>query len=257
MGHAEAALRRGGRKAAGEACRVREAAHRAGRLAGGTEPACRDRPRPARPPRRRAGGHGDGPCAHHVGGDPSRAGTGGHRASGGPGTVRPVRRGEPQGAAVARRTLNFVARAVATVVLAAGIALTVGPSAVASDGDPPPQATIDEVYRSLGVTAVATDYVVLVDTSASMAKNGRYSSVQAGLRAFFGGLRPDDHVTLITFDSVPNLVRNGPASTTMDAVDRMPSPKGEFTDIGAAIELAFDVLDGANTGSPGAIVLLT
>lgn len=122
----------------------------------------------------------------------------------------------------------------------------------------PQPATPDDVYRALGLTDMVTEYVVLVDVSASMAENGRYDSLRAGLRTFVGGLRPTDRFTLITFDADPHLLYHGSATPVDDQLWGMPEvPGGTATDIGAALDEAVKTLEGASTTTAGAVVLFT
>ncbi|GGS54763.1 vWA domain-containing protein [Actinokineospora fastidiosa] len=123
--------------------------------------------------------------------------------------------------------------------------------------DEPAQVGIDEIYHEVGVADTPTDYVVLVDTSRSMAEDGRYSGVRSGLRGFFAGLDAADRVTLITFAEVPTIVYTGPRPGPA-VIARMPAtPEGNATDIGAALDRALAVLEGGDTGAHGAVVLLT
>ncbi|SDM15853.1 von Willebrand factor type A domain-containing protein [Lentzea albidocapillata subsp. violacea] len=116
----------------------------------------------------------------------------------------------------------------------------------------------EDVYRALGVFDAPTDYVVLVDTSGSMAEHQRYDNVRTNLRTFFGKLGDRDLVTLVTFDVVPSMVHSGSPKSAVAAVDAMPVvPRGAATDIGAALELAVSLLEGGKPGLSGAIVLIT
>ncbi|MGI5506209.1 vWA domain-containing protein [Lentzea sp. CA-135723] len=118
--------------------------------------------------------------------------------------------------------------------------------------------TAEDVYRALGVHDTPTDYVLLVDTSGSMAQNRRYDNVRDNLRTFVGKLDERDHVTLVTFDVVPSVVHSGSPSSAAAAIDRMPAvPEGDATDIGAALEVAITVLEGGKAEQSGAIVLIT
>lgn len=120
-------------------------------------------------------------------------------------------------------------------------------------------ATAAQVYEKLGVGDVASDHIVLVDTSLSMS-GPRYDDVRAGLGRYFAALAPQDVVTVIPFDTaaVPNPVST-PVGRSPDALlQRLPpAPTGLDTDIGRGIEAALGVL-----GRPGAppiatVVLLT
>ncbi|GLY50788.1 VWA domain-containing protein [Lentzea sp. NBRC 102530] len=118
--------------------------------------------------------------------------------------------------------------------------------------------TAEDVYKALGVHDTPTDYVLLVDTSGSMAQNQRYDNVRANLRTFVGELEDRDQVTLVTFDVVPSVLHTGSPDSAVAAIDAMPAvPDGAATDIGAALEVAMTVLEGGKTGQSGAIVLIT
>lgn len=146
--------------------------------------------------------------------------------------------------------VRVLSAAVATVLLLLG-----GP-AVATGARSP--ADLDDLYGELGIAEVATHYVVLVDTSASMQDGGRYDDVRDSLRTFFDGLRAVDQVTLITFDVLPEVVHAGPADQAGDAIDDMPEvADGDSTDIGAALEVALDSLERPGGAPLGAVVLIT
>lgn len=118
--------------------------------------------------------------------------------------------------------------------------------------------TPNEMYEALGLADMVTEYVVLVDVSASMAENDRYDSLRSGLRRFLGGLRSTDKFTLITFDADPHLLYHGPVTSVDDGLWGMPSvPKGTATDIGAALDEAVKTLEGTSSTTAGAIVLFT
>ncbi|WP_394617041.1 VWA domain-containing protein [Lentzea sp. JNUCC 0626] len=116
----------------------------------------------------------------------------------------------------------------------------------------------EDVYRALGVQDTPTDYVLLVDTSGSMAENRRYDDVRDNLRTFLGKLEERDQVTLITFDVLPSVLHTGSPSGAVAAIDKMPAvPKGLGTDIGRALDTALAVLEGGKPGQSGAVVLIT
>ncbi|MCQ8773920.1 VWA domain-containing protein [Streptomyces telluris] len=116
-----------------------------------------------------------------------------------------------------------------------------------------------DVYRALGIGDQPADYVVLVDTSGSMAGGGRYSTVRSTLRPFLDGLSPRDHVALVTFDSRPEARYIGSAGNTDAIMARLPAapdPGGE-TDIGAALETALRELERPGAPEIASVVLLT
>ncbi|MCT9075996.1 vWA domain-containing protein [Streptomyces fulvoviolaceus] len=147
-----------------------------------------------------------------------------------------------RGAAVAAAALLAVLPATAVPATAAGTA-----------------PTRDEIYRELGVADQPVDYVVLVDTSGSMAAKGRYSTVRSTLRTFLGGLSSADHVALITFDDRPEERYIGSAGDAAKIVSRLPkapNPSGG-TDIGAALNQALRELERSDAADIASVVLLT
>jgi hypothetical protein len=146
--------------------------------------------------------------------------------------------------------------AVLAAVLLAASPVTAAHTASAADSEAPSRAGI---YRALGLDEEPADYVILVDTSGSMAQNGRYSTVRATLRRFMDGLRSKDHVALFTFDSRPEARYIGAAGNTRKIISSLPSKPnaaGE-TDIGAALNAALTELDRDEASPVASVVLLT
>lgn len=119
--------------------------------------------------------------------------------------------------------------------------------------------TEEQIFADLNVDEVASDYVVLVDTSGSMAAGGLYDNVRTTLRPFLAGLTAADHVAIYTFDDVVQPRYLGPAGATnaiLDGLPNAPNPQGN-TDIGAALRSALDELGRSGAADVAAIVLLT
>jgi len=157
-----------------------------------------------------------------------------------------------------RRPVRPIALALLAVLLACGLATVPAHAATPPpSGGPSGTPTLDQVFSALGVAQEPTDYVFLVDTSASMAGNN-YDQVLSILRTYVASLRPTDHVAIIGFDSVPSPVYTGPASGAAVGVSRLPDvPTGSATDIGAAIQYAVsDEELGRDGASPTAAVAL-
>jgi hypothetical protein len=148
-----------------------------------------------------------------------------------------------------------LARIGAVLVAAASVLLAgAGPAAA----QPVPPAGLDDVLAALGVDKAPTDFVVMVDLSRSMADNGRYADVKAALRDLFGRLDPVDRVSLVTFAEVPTVVARAGPQAARGAVDRLPvTPDGAATDIGAAIEEGFALLERSPADRSAALLLLT
>ncbi|WP_329262354.1 VWA domain-containing protein [Streptomyces sp. NBC_01478] len=154
----------------------------------------------------------------------------------------------------AARTRWFAARAAAAAVALIALVPFTAPAASADTG--PSRARI---YQDLGLNDQPADYVVLVDTSGSMANDGKYDTVRSTLRPFLDGLSAKDHVALFTFDSRPEPRYIGSAGDTdaiMSKLPESPDPEGE-TDIGAALNSALGELERSDAAEIASVVLLT
>jgi Mg-chelatase subunit ChlD len=160
------------------------------------------------------------------------------------------------GQPAAGRARRFTQCARAAVVAAAVLAL-VPFTAPAARADTAPSRA--EIYRALGLGDQPADYVMLVDTSGSMANDGKYDTVRSTLRPFLDGLSAKDHVALFTFDSRPEPRYIGSAGDTgaiMARLPKSPDPEGE-TDIGAALNSALGELERSDASGIASVVLIT
>ncbi|MGV9978426.1 vWA domain-containing protein [Micromonospora wenchangensis] len=117
----------------------------------------------------------------------------------------------------------------------------------------------EEVYQTLGVDEVAAEYVVLIDTSASMQQGAdRYRAVRDGLRGFLAALSANDTVALVTFDEIASVRFHGPAGRNPDQLLARLPPRadGTHTDIGRAVETAVRLV-GRSTAPVATIVMFT
>ena len=150
-------------------------------------------------------------------------------------------------------------RVVLPLLLLMGIALGWQHAEIAAAA--PADASLTDVFSALHLSPEPSDYIVIVDTSASMAdKANRYQRVQAGLSRMAQALSPDDRVAVITFDATPTVRRPlTPIGTNRGAVvASLPSaPKGQATDIGRAISGALDLMQSSNLRSRAAVLLFT
>ncbi|WP_194793116.1 vWA domain-containing protein [Raineyella fluvialis] len=124
----------------------------------------------------------------------------------------------------------------------------------------PEQSSLQDVLTALSVKQEPADYVVIVDTSASMTDQGRYQRVRSGLSDMVKALGPDDRVALITFDSTPQVRRSLTAlgSDRQGSISSLPAaPTGQATDIGAALATALDVMERGEIKKRGAVLLFT
>lgn len=150
-------------------------------------------------------------------------------------------------------------RLVLSMLLFIGIALGWQHATVAVAA--PPEASLTDVFSALHMSPEPSDYIVIVDTSASMAdNNNRYRRVQAGLSRMAQALSPDDRVAVITFDAKPTVRRRlTPIGANRGAVvASLPQvANGQATDIGRAISAALDLMRSSNLRSRAAVLLFT
>lgn len=144
--------------------------------------------------------------------------------------------------------------ALLTAVLLAAL-----PAAPAQAAPAAPGPTRAEIYRALDLDREPADYAILVDTSGSMTKEGRYNTVRATLRPFLDGLTPEDHVALFTFDSRTEARYVGPAGDTSKIIGSLPGAptKDGDTDIGAALDAALKEVARDDASPVASVVLLT
>lgn len=105
--------------------------------------------------------------------------------------------------------------------------------------------TKEDVYRALGVDEIAAEYVILIDTSASMQQGvDLYQGVRESLRSFLAALGANDRVALVTFDREPSVRFHGPAGRNPDPLlAALPTQAtGGHTDIGRALEAAIRLI---------------
>lgn len=145
-----------------------------------------------------------------------------------------------------------------------------------------PQASEESVLRKLALGRVAADYVVLVDTSGSMQANGLYRRLKPSLLNFLAALSAHDHLSLITFDTTPQLRysgRIGPRRlkglrtfararnhtvkgrsfvTAAPIVRRLPrKATGAKTDIGSAIDRALAEVERPSASRIASVIMFT
>ncbi|WP_022910710.1 vWA domain-containing protein [Aestuariimicrobium kwangyangense] len=115
---------------------------------------------------------------------------------------------------------------------------------------------LSDLAGRVGVATEPTDYVLLVDTSASMKQDGRWGRVRQALGALAGQLGTGDRVTMITFDDGVRSTWQAAKPSSAQVLAHLPKePTGKQTDIGAAIDAGVTAL--AKSRKVGALVLLT
>ncbi|WP_224756594.1 vWA domain-containing protein [Streptomyces sp. col6] len=163
----------------------------------------------------------------------------------------------PPGPHPARPHGRGLVRPCAALLAAAFLAAL--PAAPAQAAPAAPGPTRAEIYRSLELDREPADYVILVDTSGSMTKEGRYNTVRSTLRPFLDGLTAEDHVALFTFDSRTEARYVGAAGDTSKIIASLPgtpTPDGD-TDIGAALDAALKEVARDDAAPVASVVLLT
>ena len=123
----------------------------------------------------------------------------------------------------------------------------------------PSASSVATVLSALKVQPEPADYVIIVDTSKSMAKENRYERVKVALASTLGTLLRADRVSLITFDREAKVRFRGPVGADpLAALDSLPpQPTGNRTDIGAGIEAGISELERIGAGRAGVIALIT
>lgn len=172
------------------------------------------------------------------------------------------------------------------VILALLAALTAVPAGDASaaprpatvvTAEPPDPYGAERLIASLGADRESVNYVILVDTSASMHRTGRYASVRTAVTTFLSRLTPRDRVSLISFDTTATEYGNGlePVTDPAAMAERLPAvraadppesaPAGNPppiraevpSDVNAALDRALTVLRTSAPNSVNGVLLLT
>jgi von Willebrand factor type A domain len=149
-------------------------------------------------------------------------------------------------------------RRLATLAAVLTVVVQVSPL-VPANANASDQATLQEVFAALKVDQLTADYVVVVDTSKSMRQGGLYGRVRDALVPFLRSLSPKDHMSLLTFDTVPTVRYSGAVGEPAERpLASLPSnANGEGTDIGAAIETGLGELERPGAQPIGTLLLLT
>lgn len=115
------------------------------------------------------------------------------------------------------------------------------------------------MLSALRVDTVSADYVLMIDTSSSMAEDGRYSRVRAAAQPFLAALSPKDHLSLLTFDTAPDLrysaVVGSSAASALHVLP--PQAAGRGTDIGAALDAGLTELERPGASEVAALIVIT
>jgi uncharacterized protein YegL len=152
-----------------------------------------------------------------------------------------------------------MARAARLLLLAVALLSIAAPASIARTSRATVQTTRRQVLQALGVDRVPADYVILVDTSGSMQQENRYARTKQALGSLLTALDPRDHLSLITFDTSPTIrYTQDVGSAPEQAVAELPEqPRGQFTDIGAAVSAGLRELERPDAAAVGTMLLLT
>ena len=123
-------------------------------------------------------------------------------------------------------------------------------------------ASIDELFALFGVDAVPADFVVVVDTSGSMSQgeNPPYPAVLGAYQSLVDSIPDGDNLSVLTFDSSPNLAFQGEISSESREQAKAALPaeaRGQATDIGSAIDATLRRLERADASDVQLVLFLT
>lgn len=144
--------------------------------------------------------------------------------------------------------------------LAAGIFVLLAIPASAVEVEDP--TTLEDLFVLFDVGDVAADFVIVVDTSGSMSQgdNPPYPGVLVAYNSLIDTIPDGDFVSVVTFDSDPNLVFRGPLThqTREIAKESLPEvARGSHTDIGAALDATLRRLERADSSDVQTVIFLT
>lgn len=142
------------------------------------------------------------------------------------------------------------------------LVVSFGVAAPAADAQQSEPQTLDDLFELFEVGTVPADFVIVVDTSGSMSQgeNPPYPGVLEAYRVLIDAIPDGDVVSVLTFDTDPNLVFQGSLSDASRRVARAALPEeadGTHTDIGAAIDATLRRLERADSSEVQTVIFLT
>lgn len=150
------------------------------------------------------------------------------------------------------------------VVALAAVAVMVAPTPAAFAAEDP---SVQDVIAAVNPPEAANDYIVLIDTSASMQEENRWPRLVGLLTQLANEIGPSDRLTVITFDKTAKQVYRGPVAAPGSGatglapevvLGKLPkTPTGTLTDIGSAVELAIGALERVDAMPVGTVLLFT
>ncbi|MEO7589200.1 MAG: vWA domain-containing protein [Arachnia sp.] len=117
----------------------------------------------------------------------------------------------------------------------------------------------EDIAATMGIATLPADYVVVLDTSGSMTKDGAWTEAVDAVAGLASSLGAGDRLSVVTFDEFTEVAWQGvhPVDTQGLAAALPTVPEGERTDIGAGLAMALDVLEGPDARPLAAVVLMT
>lgn len=160
----------------------------------------------------------------------------------------------------ARTFLGLALALLSLTVAALTSVATAGAQSEAQSDEVP--ASIDELFALFGVDAVPADFVVVVDTSGSMSKseNPPYPAVLGAYRSLVDSIPEGDNLSVLTFDSSPNVTFQGEVSSESREQAKAALPeeaRGQATDIGSALDATLRRLERADASDVQLVIVLT
>ncbi len=145
---------------------------------------------------------------------------------------------------------------IAAIAFAAGLPPT---AAAATEHEPQ---TLDELFDLFDVGDFPADFVIVIDTSGSMSQgdNPLYPAVVDSFGVLVDSIPAGDFVSVVTFDSDPNIVFQGTLQLDSRTAARSATPEiadGTHTDIGSAIDATLRRLERADSSDVQTVVFIT
>lgn len=146
------------------------------------------------------------------------------------------------------------------VLLSVALLAALGAASAHADDSGIPQ-SVDELLEIYGIADEPADYVVVVDTSASMLYEPPiYPAVKEVYQSFVQAISANDHLSVVTFGGDAVVRFNGVMTPEgrQQAMDALPAvADGGATDIGDALEAALERLDRPDGAQVRTLIFLT
>lgn len=136
------------------------------------------------------------------------------------------------------------------------------PVAAGSGTSTTPPGSLEQLLDRFDVARLPADFVVAIDTSGSMSEGAQppYPAVRDAYAQFVKAPTATDHLSLISFDTVPNLRFESTLDSERQRTSALQLPNdatGQHTDIGAAIDGVLMQLERPNASAVQIVMFLT